>query len=311
MTATHKVVLLTGATGFIGRHAVEPLRARGYEIHAVSTRGAPADMPGVQFHQGNLLEPGTARRVLAAVKPSHLLHLAWYVVPGKLITSPENYEWVRASMELVQEFAAAGGKRVTSCGSGYEYDWRYGFCNEQLTAQVPNTVYGACKQALNLMTENFAATANLSSAWGRVFFLYGPHEHPQRLVSSIILSMLRGEPAKSSHGRQIRDYMHVQDVADGLVAVLDSELRGTVNVSSGRATQIRDIVLTLGSLLGRPELVQLGALPARANDAPMVVGDNAKIMAELGWQPKFELDSGLAHTIDWWKARQKDDRENS
>ncbi|HEX6397717.1 MAG TPA: NAD(P)-dependent oxidoreductase, partial [Steroidobacteraceae bacterium] len=137
----------------------------------------------------------------------------------------------------------------------------------------------------------------------RVFFLYGPHEHPQRLVSSIILSMLRGEPAKSSHGRQIRDYMHVQDVADGLVAVLDSELRGTVNVSSGRATQIRDIVLTLGSLLGRPELVQLGALPARANDAPMVVGDNAKIMAELGWQPRFELESGLGHTIDWWKSQ--------
>ena len=302
MSAANKVVLVTGATGFIGRHTIEPLRARGYEIHAVSTKGA-ADMPGVHFHQGNLLEPGTARRVLAEVKPTHLLHLAWFVVPGKLITSPENYEWVRASMELVQEFAAAGGKRVTSCGSGYEYDWRYGFCNEQLTLQVPNTVYGACKQALNLMTENFAVTANLSSAWGRVFFLYGPHEHPQRLVSSIILSMLRGEPAKSSHGRQIRDYMHVQDVADGLVAVLDSELRGTVNVSSGRATQIRDIVLTLGSLLGRPELVQLGALPARANDAPMVVGDNAKIMAELGWQPKFELESGLGHTIDWWKAQ--------
>jgi nucleoside-diphosphate-sugar epimerase len=304
MSGSSKVVLVTGATGFIGRHTIEPLRARGYEIHAISSKGAAADMPGVHFHQGNLLERGGAKRVLAEVKPSHLLHLAWYVVPGKLITSPENYEWVRASMELVQEFAAAGGKRVTSCGSGYEYDWRYGFCNEQLTSQVPNTVYGACKQALNLMTENFAATANLSSAWGRVFFLYGPHEHPQRLVSSIILSMLRGEPAKSSHGRQIRDYMHVQDVADGLVAVLDSELRGTVNVSSGRATQIRDIVLTLGSLLGRPELVQLGALPARANDAPMVVGDNAKIMAELGWQPKFELESGLAHTIDWWRGRQ-------
>ena len=136
-----------------------------------------------------------------------------------------------------------------------------------------------------------------------MFFLYGPHEHPQRLVSSIILSLLRGEPAKSSHGRQIRDYMHVQDVADGLVTLLDSEVRGTVNVSSGRATQIRDIVLTLGSLLGRPELIQLGALPARANDAPMVVGDNGRITAELGWKPKFELDTGLKHTIDWWRAQ--------
>ena len=304
MNASKKVVLVTGATGFIGRHTIEPLRARGFEIHAISSRSAPSDMPGVNFHAGNLLEPGTARRVLEEVRPSHLLHLAWFVVPGKLITSPENFEWVRASMELVREFAAAGGKRVTTCGSGYEYDWRYGFCNEQLTAQTPNTVYGACKQALNLMVENFAATANLSSAWGRVFFLYGPHEHPQRLVSSIILSLLRGEAAKSSHGRQIRDYMHVQDVADGLVTLLDSEVSGTVNASSGRATQIRDIVLTLGSLLGRPELIQLGAIPARATAAPMVVGDNAKIGAELGWQPKFELETGLRHTIDWWKARQ-------
>ena len=56
------------------------------------------------------------------------------------------------------------------------------------------------------------------------------------------------------------------------------------------------------------EIPQLGALPARANDAPMVVGDNAKIMAELGWQPKFELESGLAHTIDWWKAQASQSR---
>jgi nucleoside-diphosphate-sugar epimerase len=105
----------------------------------------------VHWHQGDLLAPGSAKTILAEVKPSHLLHLAWFVVPGKLITSPENYNWVRASMELVQEFAAAGGKRLTTCGSGYEYDWAYGFCNEKLTSQVPNTVYGACKQALNLI----------------------------------------------------------------------------------------------------------------------------------------------------------------
>jgi nucleoside-diphosphate-sugar epimerase len=304
MNASEKIVLLTGASGFIGRHCVGPLLDRGYEVHGAGTRGAPADMPRVRWHSGDLLERGAARRLLAEIKPTHLLHLAWYVVPGKLITSPENYEWVRASMELVQEFAAAGGKRLTTCGSGYEYDWRYGFCNEQLTAQAPNTVYGACKQALNLMTEALALSANLSSAWGRVFFLYGPHEHPQRLVSSIVLSLLRGEPAKSSHGRQIRDYMHVQDVADGLVALLDSDVRGTVNVSSGRATQIRDIVLTLGNLLGRPELIQLGALPARANDAPMVVGDNARISTQLGWQPRFELEAGLSNTVEWWRAAQ-------
>ena len=297
-----KTVLLTGASGFIGHHCIEPLLARGYEVHAVSSRATKQDKR-VKWHQADLLQSGAAKALLAEVKPTHLLHLAWFVVPGKLITSPENFAWVRASMELVQEFAAQGGKRLTVCGSGYEYDWSYGYCSEKLTPAAPNTVYGACKQALNLLIQSFASQSSLSAAWGRVFFLYGPNEHPQRLVSSVILSLLKGEPAKCSHGRQIRDYMHVQDVADGLVALLDSDVVGSVNVSSGQATTLREIVLTIGRLLERPDLIQLGAIPARANDTALVVGENARLLNEVGWKPQFELEAGLRQTIDWWKQQ--------
>lgn len=297
-----KKVLITGATGFIGQHCLAPLLARGYEVHAISSRAAkgPA-VDGVQWHQADLLQNGTAQTLCASLQPSHLLHLAWYVVPGKLISSPENFAWVTASLELVRQFAAQGGKRLTVCGSGYEYDWSYGYCSEKLTPAAPNTVYGACKQALQLLVRSFAGENGLSAAWGRVFFLYGPAEHPNRLVSSVILSLLRGEPAKCSHGRQIRDYLHVQDVADGLVAVLDSPVEGAINVSSGQASTLREIVLTVGRLLERPELIQLGALPARANDTPLVVGENARLTAETGWKQQFELEAGLRQTIDWWK----------
>jgi nucleoside-diphosphate-sugar epimerase len=298
-----KKVLLTGATGFIGHHCIEPLKARGFEVHAVSSKPMKQGASGVHWHQANLLEAGGAKSLLAEVKPTHLLHLAWFVVPGKLITAPENFAWVRASMELVQEFAALGGKRLTVCGSGYEYDWNYGYCSEKLTPAVPNTVYGSCKQALNLLVQSFASQNALSAAWGRVFFLYGPNEHPQRLVSSVILSLLKGEPAKCSHGRQIRDYMHVQDVADGMVALLDSEVTGAVNVSSGQATTLREIVLTIGRLLEKPELIQLGAIPARANDTPLVVGENLRLLNEVGWKQQFDLEAGLRQTIDWWKTQ--------
>jgi nucleoside-diphosphate-sugar epimerase len=147
--------------------------------------------------------------------------------------------------------------------------------------------------------------AGLSVGWGRVFFLYGPNEHPQRLVSSVILSLLRGEPAKTSHGRQIRDYMHVQDVADGLVSLLHSDVRGAVNISSGQATTIRELVLTAGRLLQRPDLIQLGAIPARANDSPLVVGDNARLLTEVGWSQKLDLEAGLTQTIEWWKSHKQ------
>jgi nucleoside-diphosphate-sugar epimerase len=263
---------------------------------------------GVIWHQADLLQPGSAKILVDQVRPSHLLHLAWYVVPGKLISSAENFAWVRASMELVQSFSQHGGQRLVVCGSAYEYDWTYGYCLERKTPLAPNTVYGACKQALSLLVQSFAANVGLSAAWGRVFFLYGPHEHPDRLVSSVVRSVLKGEPARCSHGRQIRDYMHVQDVAAGMVALLDHGATGAVNISSGQAITIRDIVLTIGRIAGRPELIQLGAIPARANDAPLVVGENERLVSELGWQQQFELEAGLCHTITWWKEQMERSR---
>ena len=295
-------VLLTGAAGFIGSHCVRPLIDRGYEVHAVSRLPRPADGSGTTWHTVDLLRSGAAQALVERVRPTHLLHLAWFVVPGKLIAAPENFDWVGASLELVRRFADAGGTRICVCGSGYEYDWAHGYCTEGLTPCVPDTVYGACKHALHEMVRTFAAGRELSAAWPRVFFLYGPNEHPERLVSSVIRSLLRGEPARCSHGRQIRDYLHVQDVADGLVAVLDSEVRDAVNVSSGQATSLREIATTIGRLTGRPELVHLGALPARANDVPLVVGSNAKAAA-LGWQPRYDLESGLLQTIEWWRGQ--------
>jgi nucleoside-diphosphate-sugar epimerase len=298
-----KRVLLTGASGFLGLHCIEPLLARGYEVHATSTKARDGDTRGAHWHTVDLLQADTARELAATVKATHLLHLAWYVVPGKLIAAAENFSWVTASMALVDAFAKEGGKRVVVSGSAYEYDWNYGFCSERLTPSVPNTPYGACKQALGTMVESYSANVGLTASWARVFFLYGPNEHPRRLVPSVILSLLNGEPAKCSHGRQIRDYMHVQDVADGLVSVLDSDVAGTLNVCSGQATTIRDIVIAIGQIVQRPELILLGAIPARDNDAHMVVGDNSRLLAEVEWSQRWSLDDGLRQTIEWWRGR--------
>lgn len=291
-----KKVLLTGATGFIGSHCIEPLLQRGYEVHAVAGSSMPPQLKGVTWHQADLMR--NARELVESVDPSHLLHLAWHVVPGQF-ESLQNYRWVSASMDLLTHFC---GERVLMCGSGYEYDWGYGYCTESRTPLTPNTVYGSCKHALHTMARSFATQNSLSFAWGRVFFLYGPREHPDRLVSSVIRSLLKNEPAKCSHGKQFRDYMHVQDVANGLVAALDSPVQGAVNISSAHATPLRDIVQSIGEQLGKSELIRLGALPARPNDTPLVIGDNTKLVSETGWQQTFELEAGLRHTIDWWRS---------
>ena len=236
------------------------------------------------------------------VQPTHLLHLAWFVVPGRLITAAENFDWVMSSLQLLQRFADLGGGRALMCGSAYEYDWRYGYCSEELTPRGPTTVYGACKSALYEMASAMSEQRQLT-AWSRPFFLYGPREHPDRLVASVARKLLRDEPAPTSHGRQIRDYLHVQDVADALVAILTSDMVGPVNIGSGVPVTIGEVVQTVGRLIGREDLVQLGALAARANDAPMVVADPTRLRSELGWQPQFGLSDGLADTIAWWRQQ--------
>jgi nucleoside-diphosphate-sugar epimerase len=296
-------VLVTGASGFIGWHCLMPLRERGFEVHAVA-RTLPADaQPDVTWHRADLLEAGVAADIVERVRPTHLLHLAWFVTPGKVIASPLNYGWVAVSVDLLEAFVAAGGARAVMSGSAYEYDWAEGTCVEGTTPLVPDTVYGSCKAALYLLATSIARESDLSLAWVRPFFLYGPREHPDRLVASVARALLDGEPASTSHGRQRRDYLHVQDVADATVAVLDSTLVGPVNIGSGRAVELREIVTRIGALVGRPDLLRVGAIPARPNDVPLVVADTRRLSTELGWRPRFDLAAGLEATVAWWQAR--------
>ena len=299
-----KRVLVTGASGFIGHHCLEPLLERGFEVHAVATRANPEPVKSVRWHHFDLLAPGKAAGLIETVRPTHLLHLAWYVEPGKLISAGANFDWVSASLELVRRFIDGGGTRLVGGGTAYEYDWRFGYCTEHLTPATPTTTYGACKRALHVLLDALAENGALSAAWARVFFLYGPREHPERLVSSVIRALLREQPANCSHGRQVRDYLHVQDVANAVVSLLDSDVSGPVNIASGRPVQLRDIVMTVGRLLDRTDLIKLGAIAARANDTPLVVGDNSRLVQELHWEPSFDLESGLKHTIGWWQNSQ-------
>lgn len=298
-------VLVTGASGFIGRHCLPDLQRRGYDVHAVSSREASNGASGATWHTADLLEPGAAERIVAEVEPTHLLHLAWIVAPGELISSPLNVRWVQVGADLVGAFQRLGGERVVVCGSAYEYDWRYGYCSEELTPLAADTLYGASKNALHYLFDGMLGGSSTSLAWARVFFLYGPHEHPARLVPSVIRSLLAGEAAACSHGRQVRDYLHVADVASALVTLVDSDLAGAANVCSGVPVTLREVVLSVGAKLGHPDLIKLGAIPARANDAPLVVGDPNRLH-ELGWQPRYDLDSGLDDTIAWWREESAD-----
>lgn len=296
-------VLLTGASGFLGGHCIEPLLAADAEIHAVSSKPPKPD-DRVTWHQVDLLDHSTIGRLMQAIKPQSLVHLAWYVAPGKWYDAAENFLWLQASLEIVRHFHAAGGERLVVAGSGTEYDWNYGYCNEQRTPLRPSTYYGQCKNALRLGLEAYAANTGLPCSWARIFFLYGPREAEHRLIASVVNALLNGRRAPCTHGRQIRDFLHVQDAADALVFLLTSEHTGPINVGSGQPVALRELVGRVGRLLDAEELVDFGAIEPPPTDLPFVVADAGQLRG-LGWAPRLDHDQGIADTVAWWRERVK------
>jgi nucleoside-diphosphate-sugar epimerase len=231
------------------------------------------------------------------------LHLAWVTAPGAYWTSLENINWVQASLALMQMFKEQGGERLVVAGTCAEYNWSYGFCSEQITPLAPNTLYGVCKNSLGQMLAAFAEQTGLSAAWGRIFFLYGPHEYPQRLVPYVINALLRGQPALCTHGDQIRGFLYVEDLGEALVRLLESNVSGPVNIDSGHPVALKEVILKIAGKLKRPNLIHLGARPTPANEPLLLVGDTRRLTEEVKWQPRFDLDEGLEKTIAWWKAQ--------
>ncbi|HXX92237.1 MAG TPA: NAD(P)-dependent oxidoreductase, partial [Planctomycetota bacterium] len=282
-------VLLTGATGFIGSHVARELLGRGHEVHATLRRSSDRrrirEIEGrLRIHEGEM--------DLIPLRPDVAIHLAWYAVPGKYLTAPENRDCLAGSRRLLQALPC----RAIFAGTCFEFDTRIGRLGEESPTR-PTTLYAECKDALRR-----EVVQRPDSAWIRFFYQFGPWEDERRLVPSVIRSVLRGEPAKVSPGEQQRDFLHIEDVASAVCAVAESTLEGCVNIGSGESPTIKEIVTRIGVLGGRGDLIRLGEVPYYEGEPMLIVADNARLRS-TGWTRKYTLESGLRDVFCWWKGR--------
>ena len=295
-------VLVTGASGFIGSHCVPLLVEAGYDVHGVVPEGVEPQADGVTWHTADLLEREQVRRLMADVRPTHLLHLAWFVAPGEFWRSPENLRWLQSGLDLARSFADVGGERSVMAGTCVEYAPSIEPLLEGVTPLRPTTLYGACKAALHLSSSAYYEERGVSRAWGHIFYLFGPAEHPSRLVPSVIGALRAGTTFVCHHPRDVRDFLHVEDVASAFVALLGSEVEGDVNIASGVPTKVGDLVAVVAEVLGRPELVDCSSA---APEESRIVGDSGRLRTEVGWTPRFGLKDGIEDSVRWLLERRR------
>jgi nucleoside-diphosphate-sugar epimerase len=278
-------VLVTGASGFIGQRCLPRLIDAGMDVHALSRTGR-VEGDRVPVHIGDVFDKTSIDRCLDAVRPTHLLHLAWFTEHGAFWESERNDEWLRASLDLAESFVRRGGLRVVVAGTCAEYRWDGTPCSEVATSLDAATRYGRAKHQFHVELEALAERTGVEVAWGRVFFAYGRGEDPRKLFSSLARGIISGRPVRVRTPHRKLDFVHVDDVADAFAQLLDHPAAGTVNIASGVATEVQRAVRTIGDLLNLTPLLDTSEFETEPD-----------VTAETTWTPR-NLRDGLADLLE-------------
>jgi nucleoside-diphosphate-sugar epimerase len=297
---TDKKILVTGATGFIGSHLCRKLLTYDTKVHGISRNPAPQNQEDVYWWRGDLVDFEFMHKIMFEVKPDLIFHLGSHVAGSRSLdlVLPTFHSNLTSTVNLLALATQVGCHRIILAGSMEEPE------NGNHCA-VPCSPYAAAKWASNGYARMFQALYQTPVDIARIFMVYGPGQNDlQKLIPYVILSLLRGEPPKLTSGHRQIDWIYVEDVVQGLIAMAcASNLEGdSVDLGSGQLFTIQEVVKKLAEKIDPDIAPQFGSLPERPLEQVRIarVSESA---AKIHWKPQISLDEGLERTISWYRKQ--------
>ncbi|TCL75626.1 NAD(P)-dependent oxidoreductase [Rhizobium sp. BK251] len=269
-------VMLTGASGFVGRQIHRSLREAGHEVKVVLRPGSEDRLiapvaDGMMARSEDIFAEDSAWWEAHCTGMDAVIHCAWYVEPGKYLDSPANFDCVSGTLQLALGAAKAGVPHFVGVGTCFEYR----LPSDRLTVEsefAPATLYAASKLSVYQMLAKFFAKQGTAFSWCRLFYLFGEGEHSARLVPYVRERLEKGEVAKLSAGTQLRDFLDVRQAGAMIAGVIETGQAGAINICSGKPTTIRQLVEAIADEYGRRDLLEFGTAAIHPSDPAAVVG---------------------------------------
>jgi UDP-glucose 4-epimerase len=287
----NRTVIITGASGFIGLHLCRVLLQYGCEVHALSRSEPKILAPKLRWHKIDLTDFEATRTALARIRADFVWHLCSHAQGERELglVIPTFRGELETTVNVLVSVAEAGCKRLIMAGS----------LEESNPGEAPSSPYAAAKVASRTYARMFHELYGLPVVMTRIFMTYGPGQSVKKVIPHSITCMLRGDPLKiGSPGRRV-DWLYVEDLVRGLLAVAGApHLEGkSVDLGSGELVEISDVVSRIKRLINPNALVEFAAVPQRTSEQ-VRYADSATTYALTGWRPTTPLDAGLKRTID-------------
>lgn len=289
-------ILVTGGNGFIGRHVL-PLLGH-HQLLLIGRREIRLRQPDVSYVRGDLAEAAQWEDAVRKFAPQACIHLAWSGLPDySLAQCLDNFN---AGVRLIEFLSNMDCDRIFVAGTC----WEYGDLRGQVAeTDLPGTMslFAATKTALRLIGENLAASRAKSFLWGRLFFVYGPGQRETSLIPSCYRAFKDGRAPEINNPHAINDFIHVEDVARAIQALIESPgTSGVFNIGSGSPASVGEVCRLVSQYLRRADYDP----DASAHSAEQGMwADVSLLRAKTGWKPRLTLQAGIEETLNAWEGK--------